>query len=69
MTERPKVKREIGIAWTEGNAIKVYASKDAIEDIKEFGDVSKLSEGETYILVVDARYDFQEVVDYIKNYG
>jgi hypothetical protein len=72
MNEKPQPKREIGIEWMHDNRIIcLYATKDALEDLKEFGTIHDAANGlkEQYWLLVDARYDFQEVVDYIKNYG
>ena len=71
MVDKPKPKREAAVEWV-GESIRTiyfYASRDACEDIAGFGDVEELTGKERYSIRVDARYDFQEVVDYIKNYG
>jgi hypothetical protein len=50
--------------------IVFYASSDSITEFVQFGHVEAISEiPERYDLFVDARYDFNEVVDYIENYG
>lgn len=69
MKDKPKPKREVAIEV----AIKVtrniffYASKDAIEDLRAFGDITEM--GNPLILHVDPRFNFDEVVKYIEEYG
>ena len=71
MTEKPQPKREVSISAMspDKSIVYLYASKDAAEDIKEFGEMSQWTRPNQYRLQIDSRYDFQEVVDYIKNYG
>ena len=69
MNTRPQPKTEVAIRWImkETKFICMNASPDALSDLAEFGQVVG-NEHEPW-LIVDARYDFDEVVDYIKNYG
>ena len=75
MGDKPQPKSEVAIYYAIDVArdICVYASPDALGDLKEFGrlwqDSGKENEPSLWHISVDARYDFQEVVDYIKNYG
>ena len=70
MVDKPQTKREVSVDWigiSEG-LIHFYASKDALEDIRDFGHIDDIGPNH-YGLLVDTRFDFQEVLDYIKNYG
>lgn len=68
---KPNSKREVAIKhsipllWT----IYLYASKDAVSDINDFGELLPVSTEDLYRLEVDRRYDFDEVVKYIEGYG
>ena len=69
---KPEPKREAAVDRYHETAgsIDFYASPDALEDIKEFGYV--LPDPiipNRYILYVDKRYNFQEVLAYIEKYG
>ena len=71
--EKPKPKSEVKITDTvpDWHLIRLYASKDALDDFREFGQVSDPLQGPTpglYYIWVDARYDFDEVVRYIESY-
>ena len=47
--------------------IAFYATEQAIDDVREFGEISRI---ENYIeLHVSQRYDFDEVLAYMQNYG
>ena len=72
--DKPKMKKEIALdcaiqtslSWS----IYFYASQDAVVDVSTFGKVTSLqSKGDWYLLEVDRRFDFNEVVAYIQNYG
>lgn len=70
--KKPRIKREVAIEsiFPQTQAIHFYASPDAAEELGEFGTTT--SGGlikNKYRLQVDARFDFDEVVEYIKNYG
>lgn len=66
---KPQLKRElaIDIIHRSVNVIIFYASADAAEDFREFGHLQECGK-ERYSLIVDARYDFEEVLKYIENY-
>lgn len=70
MAIKPKPKREVSITTIAPTfrSIYFYASEDAVNDFRSFGSVTSMGK-ESYRLEVDARYDFQEVVEYIQNYG
>lgn len=67
--KKPQPKREVTVTFYDKNyhLIVIQASQDAIEDVKEFGNM--YPEGPHYHLFVDGRYDFDEVLMYIQNYG
>jgi hypothetical protein len=67
--EKPSPKTEVAVRFaTEGpRGIALDASPDAIEDFREFGHIDHISI--CYWLVVDSRYDFDEVLAYIEQYG
>ena len=69
---KPQPKKEVAIAGQNESVrhIAFYASADALEDFKEFGIISQaLNDKERYSLMVDARYDFNEVLAYIENWN
>ena len=63
-----KTETEIAISFANkvNYGIGLHASFDAIEDFKTFGRIFTVRD--LHILFVDRRYDFDEVLDYIKNY-
>jgi hypothetical protein len=68
---KPQPKKEVAIVWQNEDVrhISFYASADALEDFKEFGSIFQaLINKERYSLIVDARYDFNEVLAYIENW-
>lgn len=71
MMEKPRPKKEVAIqtAIKTTRTIFFFASKDAIEEFKDFGHISQDINGGLIVLNVDMRYDFDEVVNYIENYG
>ena len=70
--EAPQPKRELAISWAHEpvGCIIFYATSDAAEDIKQFGQITPrhCSTPNLYHLAVDGRYDFQEVLEYLKQY-
>ena len=67
---KPTLKSEVAIdmIFPAGCFITLYATTDAASEFSEFGDIH--AEGkDRYHLSVDARYDFDEVVAYIRNYN
>jgi len=70
--KKPEMKKEMAIdhIFLDTRELYVYATKDAIEDLREFGEVlHPMFHGpDLYLLSVDARFDFREVVSYIENY-
>lgn len=70
---KPKIKKELAIA----HALKAlyiiyfYASPDAIEDLYDFGMVEPQDAiaDSYYSILVDRRYDIDDVVEYMENYG
>jgi hypothetical protein len=66
------MKREVAIdAIIFGpNVIGVYATPDAVTVLVEFGTIAPVPEfNNMYRLTVDKRFDFEEVVKYVKSYG
>jgi hypothetical protein len=65
---KPRIKREVGIGTIlHGAFIEFYASRDAATEFSEFGEVVRYG-GEQYTLFVDPRFDFDEVLEYLKSY-
>ena len=71
MIKRPVPQKEVAISFIleSYRLILFYASLDAASDMQEFGDVRPGNRKSFYQLVVDARYEFSDVVAYIENYG
>lgn len=67
--DKPKPKMEARIVFARDRGIMMNASKDAIEDFREFGPIVFLETQNLYWLTVDARYSFNEVIEYIEEYG
>lgn len=67
----PVMQREVAItaALADQNIIYLYATPDAASDFQRFGQVEPWAHPDYYQITVDARYDFAEVVAYIKSYG
>lgn len=49
--------------------IRLDASDDALSEFSEFGSLEECPTNSSFGLIVDSRYDFAEVVEYIRNYG
>jgi hypothetical protein len=70
--KKPEMKREVGVRSSslDNRHIMFYATEDAVEDFREYGYVlDYVVDSSLHSLTVDARFDFQEVLDYISNYG
>ena len=70
---KPVMTREVAVKDASPSLrwIHFYASPDAVEGFMSFGLCEPMSSfgGDGYRLQVDPRYDFEEVLNYIKNYG
>lgn len=70
-SNKPQMKKEVALdqALEHSRAIYFYATPDAAGEIGEFGQViAREGIPNAYRLLVDARFDFGEVVNYIVNY-
>ena len=69
--KKPQVKRELAVtSILEGSFITFQTkSNDCIDDVREFGRVSYCKLLDNYTLYVHACYDFDEVLEYMKDYG
>lgn len=70
--DKPTMKREVVVtqATPRYRSIYFYASQDAAEDFKTFGKLEPWAGGDSsYRLEVDPRLHFDEVVEYIRQYG
>lgn len=67
--QKPQMKKEVAVTWHYEplRQIRFYATEDAVTEFYPFGQVD--DDGQTYLLTVDARYIFEEVLEYIQNYG
>ena len=69
---KPEMICEIAVAYQDASVrlIRFNATSDAAEDMRQFGDVARFLDcKDTYMLHVDARYNFSEVLAYIEQYG
>jgi hypothetical protein len=70
---KPQMRTETGITliMPDTRHIGFDATPDAASEFSEFGQLEKIDwMGENhYHLYVDARFNFEEVVTYIQNYG
>jgi hypothetical protein len=67
--KKPRMKREVSIESIQhGESVIFYASHEAASELSEFGTLFELNDGKC-LLYTDNRFDFAEVVEYIKNYG
>jgi hypothetical protein len=65
---KPRIKKEVAVGIVlHGSLIEFYASRDAATEFEEFGKVVHFYD-EKYTLIVDRRFDFDEVLEYIKSY-
>lgn len=70
MITKPVMKKEIGIfvAVKSVRFISGSGTNDALSELGEFGVVSTF-EKDRFSILVDPRFDFDEVVAFIENYG
>ena len=70
--EKPTLKREVAVSLVlrSINAIGFHATDDAVTEFEQFGVLTEaLAISGGYRLYVDSRYDFDEVLAFIENYG
>lgn len=67
---KPKIKKEVAVSWVYKpvGIIYLYATNDAANELSEFGDLFQRDSGE-WRMIVDPRFDFDEVLAYIERYG
>jgi hypothetical protein len=73
MMDKPAMKREVAIrdVLPITKTLYFFASQDALSDLEEFGMIRRLPVlgNNVYELLVDPRFDFDEVVRWIEEYG
>ena len=69
MKAKPIKKSDVMVVFEDANQgiIKLFASPEALSDFCVFGEIKKAFDGAN-LLQVDARYDFAEVLEYIKTW-
>ena len=71
MNNKPVMQKEVALDRAikcEGvQSISFWGTPDAAKDFEQFGHLAE--ENGKYYLHLDGRYDFDEVVEYIKKYG
>jgi hypothetical protein len=73
--EKPTPKREVAISHHTKmyGTISFYSSSDAVTEFETFGSIYRAipdsQNVNLYRLFVDSRFDFDEVLAYIENYG
>ena len=65
MMNKPKGKRRVGIFSANNGIIGFDTDEQAVEIIKEYGNVYH-SRGSRYSLAVDTRFDFEDVVKFME---
>lgn len=71
MSKKPILKQEVKIDRVMKNEgfIGFFASLDAKLEFEEFGRILKdPTRTNYYLLIIDGRYDFDEVIEYIKTF-
>ena len=71
MTTKPVMQSlaAIDVSIKEAEYVSFWASPDAAKDFEQFGQLKKWAKAsEKYSLDVNGRFDFDEVVAYIKKY-
>lgn len=63
----PSMASEVAIDSHSSSSVRFYATNDAVQDFCRFGHITR--EGAYYVLWVDMRYNLEEVIEYIENYG
>ncbi len=63
--KRPQPEKAVIVTSHSDERIVFYASDEAMNKIEEFGSLAGFSGGE-HILTVSRRYDFNEVLKYMK---
>ena len=70
MKPKPKTELALNTIIPSLGYTTFYATRDAAEMVAEFGDVKPYDEvKDKYTAIIDARYDFDEVISYLKGYG
>lgn len=70
--KKPQMKKEVEIThvFNFDNEVWFHATQDAVADFRSFGSVTeRKGRPDWYSIDVDARFDFDEVVNYIRSYG
>lgn len=70
--KKPTIKKEVAVvdAFLFTRRISFYSSRDALGDFQEFGEITEFDNvANKYILIVDSRFDFNEVLEYMQTYG
>jgi len=68
--EKPQIKAEVAVRWAPASTglIYFYASLDALPEFTGFGSVMPGQLANEWVLSVDPRYDFDEVLAYMKSF-
>lgn len=68
---KPTPKKEVAVDWASESdkIVFFYSTPDALSDFISFGNVAEWTRENYYRLRVDSRFDFNEVLEYIQNYG
>ena len=72
MMDKPTLKREVAVKYVlrSVNEIGFHATDDAVTEFMKLGKLYEaVGASGGYQLYVDSRYDFDEVLAFIENYG
>jgi hypothetical protein len=67
--KKPTKKSKVAVKShrAENRHISFCTDAETVKEFREFGRINSL--GDSHSMIVDARYDYMEVLEYIRNYG
>lgn len=68
--QKPTMQREVAIyqIFPNGNGCSFYSTQDAVTEFQQFGRVRHIRD-DLYAIDIDARFNVEEVLAFIRNYG
>lgn len=67
--QKPKMKQEVKVTSSEKDDRRIYffATPEFVTDFESFGTIRVTGSVDGYVLYVDPRFDFDEVLEYIQS--
>ena len=65
---KPTMKRKLGVDWFDRQmrVISMDTTSDVLDELRKYG---RILDSRPYWLKVDSRFDFDEVLKFVQNYG